>query len=205
MQDAVMTDGAVGVAETIRAGGFVIEVAPDSVRVAADKIALSLSKNAGAKKVFRAILYGCFALFVVSEIASLIEHRQSTFFLGFAAIFGVSLLIAAHKSKSDIDCTRDSFRVIRKVRGKTTGTQIFSKSQVGVIKYATFSASQYGSICGLLFVVDGKKVKVLSGLEIPEAYRILGELDRLGYQVLRDVGMPMAVEMAQERRNSIFN
>jgi len=46
---------------------------------------------------------------------------------------------------------------------------------------------------------------MLDGLEIIEAQRLLSELKRLGYDTVYDVGMPMAVEMALERRNSIWH
>jgi phosphoribosylformylglycinamidine (FGAM) synthase PurS component len=55
-----------------------------------------------------------------------------------------------------------------------------------------------------MFNVDGKKKKILYGLEAPEAEPILRALSHLGIDTVHDPGMPMIIEMALERRKSRF-
>jgi hypothetical protein len=193
--------------ELIRSGGFSIEISPASLRVTADKTAISPRKGSVVRTTVK-VLYCIFiALFVVMIIVDLENHHKPAMFLPFAVILGLSclsFLFGAFQGKNDIFCTEDELKVIRKIRGKVTGQWTFPKHLVGPIQFTVFSSSRSSSVYGLLFSVEGKKVRVLAGLEIVEAARILAELDRLGYTAVRDVGMPMAVEMAIERRNSIF-
>jgi hypothetical protein len=55
-------------------------------------------------------------------------------------------------------------------------------------------------VTALLFEIDGQKKHILTGLESPEAAKILDGLASLGVNVLRDPGMPMLVDMALSRR-----
>jgi hypothetical protein len=103
---------------------------------------------------------------------------------------------------NDLHCTSERMDVIRMVRGQMKNKRTFLKESVMKIRFALVRYSQYSPTCGLVFYVAGKKIKTLEGLESPEAQTILRELDRLGFDVVHDVGMPMMVEMALEKRNS---
>jgi hypothetical protein len=201
----VMTDTTTESTDTIRTGGFCVEVSPSSLRVTADKTALAPKRKSAIRIALKIAFYCGFGLLILINIADSIERHHTIFLIGLAVIFGLSLLFSIFRGRNDIYCTRDSLQVIRKIRGKISGKWTFPKNLVGPIRYAVFSSSRTGSTCGLLFSAQEKKIKVLSGLEIVEAYKILKELDRLGYEVTHDVGMPMAVEIELERRNSIFS
>jgi hypothetical protein len=81
-------------------------------------------------------------------------------------------------------------------------TADYPRESVQRIRFGAVSYSRYGAICGLVFNVQGRDVKVLKGLESPEALRILTELRRLGFDTVQDVGTPMMAEIVIERRNS---
>jgi hypothetical protein len=54
----------------------------------------------------------------------------------------------------------------------------------------------------LICEAAGKRIKMLYGLKSVEANKILNELQRLGFDVSRDPGMPMMVEMEEAHRRS---
>lgn len=90
--------------------------------------------------------------------------------------------------------------MIRVVCSKVRGTRSFPRECVKRIRFGQVAYSRYGGTTGLIFTVDGKQEKILYGLECIEAQKILDELQRLGYDIVRDVGMRMMVEMAESRR-----
>ncbi len=199
-----MMNGAAEQTETVLSAGFRIETTPSSIRVTADKTALSLPEKSTLNALKRAIPIVLSAVLSVDVLINAFDSGRFAPLIPLPAILALGYLSSQFRAKDDIVCTRESFQVIRKLRGKVVGESTFPKHLVGPIRFATFSASRTGSVCGLLFSVEGKKVKSLAGLEIVEADLILRNLDRLGYSVVRDVSMPMAIEMAKERRNSIF-
>ena len=75
---------------------------------------------------------------------------------------------------------------------------------MGPVQFTVFSSGRYGTTCGLAFTVQSQKVKVLSGLKVVEAQKILIELGRLGFDAPCAVAMPMMVEMELERRGSLL-
>ncbi len=190
--------------ETTSSGGFRIESSQSRLEVTKDRKAFAPTKHARLKLIVRALILAAFGFVILMDLAESDTNRKLFFIAVVGAIFLLRYLFARRQAESKIVCTRNSLQVIHLSRGKVVETSTFPKDKVGPIKFAEFSASRSGANCGLLFVVEGRKVKVLSGLELVEADKILKELGRLGYQVVRDVGMPMAVEMALERRNAIF-
>jgi len=190
---------------TICSGGFRIEIHPDELTVTRNRTAFQ-PKNKTALgiiwKVFIFIFIAFYALF--SFLPTALKGGYA--FLGiFAAMIGLPALWAYSQGSKNLHCTRDNLEVIQVARGKVRNKWAYPKDSVKRVGFAPVSYSRYGSTCGLIFRAQGKKVKTLVGLECPEAQIILQQLDRLGFDIVHDVAMPMVVEMALERRNSVFN
>lgn len=131
---------------------------------------------------------------------SLLQASGSVFVIGAAFVLVVLILRYTFVETHNLRCTRDNLEVIDLVRGRTRKTRVFLRTAVREIRFGPVSYGRYGAVCGLIFTVADEKVKVLSGLQCVEAQKILDELQRLGYDTVRDVGMPMMVEMEESRR-----
>lgn len=200
--DPKLTD-LINTPRVINDGGVRIDVRPDELTVTPDPKAWQKKKSARWGRAFRFIVFGAFGLALLGRIAEL--NHPLEFLLTFGALIGLSYSIAMFAGQYAIHCTRDSFEVIKMVRGLERNRKTYPRMEIGQITYAPVSYSRYGAVNGIVFKAAGKKMKTLGGLDCPEAQTILKELDRLGFDVLHDVGMPMLVEMALERRNSWMN
>jgi hypothetical protein len=78
------------------------------------------------------------------------------------------------------------------------------RSQIGMYhpEFASVGFSRYGAVFGVKFITQGKTIKLLRGLEAPEARKILIELEKLGVQAVKDPAIGMMVEMTESRRAS---
>jgi hypothetical protein len=106
-----------------------------------------------------------------------------------------------------LECDNKTLTISRIPSYVLTGkwqSESFPIGSVKDVSFATLRMSRYGGTNGLAFFVNGKKKKVLYGLESPEATEILQGLTKLGVNTIHDPGMPMMVEMALERRKSRF-
>ena len=81
-------------------------------------------------------------------------------------------------------------------------TTSFPINDVVGLHFGLVRFSRYNTATGLIFTVNGKKIKVFDTLQIPEAVQILDGLQKLGVDTVRDPGERMSVEMVLERRNS---
>lgn len=199
------SDGQLQLPFTSRTGGFRIESIPVMLEVTYDPKAHEDENRSCSRKITRWYPFIIFGVVMAVLSFSAISNSQWILLLlppVFLAYFIVSQAIAI---ANNIRCTPETLQVIRITRGKEKESWSFPREEVGPISYTVFSSSRYGSTCGLQFAVQSQRVRVLSGLEIIEAQLLLNELSRLGYEVVRDIAMPMAVEIAKERRSSIFH
>ena len=190
---------------TLSAGGFRIEIHPEEITVTADKSAVQPKKRSTLKITFSEVVCGFAALYILFFILPSIVNRSYAYLAALVLIFGPSLLRAYLKGSKNLHGTGDNLEVIQVSRGKVRNKWLFPKSAIKGVRFAPVAYSRYGTTCGLVFTAEGKKVKILNGLECPEAQTILKQLDRLGFDVVHDVGMPMMVEMALNRRNLWLN
>jgi hypothetical protein len=109
------------------------------------------------------------------------------------------------KGYNDLKCTRTNLEVINTFRGQARSTQSFLKADVKQIKFGALSTFSTRPLMGLVFTAGNKQVKILEGLKCVEAQKILDQLQHLGYDIVRDVAMPMMVEMEEEHRKSWLN
>jgi hypothetical protein len=188
-----MADAALGTQQAQVSGGFRIETRPNDLFVTKDQSISSKRMQLIATVLVIVVFIG-----VVMTSASDAPTRLAMLSL----IFGVILLRVLLARTRNLHCTRESLEIIQIRRGKVRATSAFPRSDVGLIKFSAVSYSRNGATMGLVFTTVGVKQKILAGLECPEADTILKHLDQLGYDVEHDVGMPMMVEMALERRNS---
>jgi hypothetical protein len=188
-----MADAAVSAPESRTAGGFRIEANSGELFVTKDQSGISVLWQ----RVATVLMLGWFAVMAVKNF----DHYP--FLLAcLALIFVLALLRLFCVCTRNLHCTSERLEVIEIQRGKVRRTKMFTRSEVGRISFGTISYNRYSVSMGLIFTAAGVKQKILADLECPEAYTILKHLDRLGYDVEHDVGMPMMVEMALERRNS---
>lgn len=193
-----MPDIAPQKSEVVTDGGFRIEIGTDELTVTADSTAWKARKRSRTSIVLLAIVASALILRLVFSLAD--DGWATT---AVAALILVPIAIwATFERTRNIRCTRQSLEVIDIVRKREVGRATYLREQVQHIEFAPVSFGRYQAVCGLVFKVDGKKIKVLRGIESPEAQIALRELKRLGYDAVIDVGMPMAAEMALERRNS---
>lgn len=190
---------------TVSAGGFRIKIQPDELTVAADGPSV-LPNRKSMKGILLTALVGVFAascsLFIFLPTGANPDSASWAVTTLLIAAFFVWVYLSGSKG---LHCTRDSLEVDRISCGRVKSKQLYPKDAVKGICFTAVACSEYGSIYGLEFSAKGKKVKVLHGLQSPEAQTILRQLDRLGFDVVHDVAMPMMVQMALERRQSWFN
>lgn len=100
-------------------------------------------------------------------------------------------------------CTRETVEVTDILPGRVKRTS-YARTEVKEVRFGTVSIARYGSVNGLIFEVADKSIKTLYGLRSIEAQRILDELQRLGFRVYSDPGMPMMVDIEKSIRKSKF-
>jgi hypothetical protein len=187
--------------KVIADGGFRIEVHPDKLTVVPDSHANQPGKASALRTVL--VMLGCMVagLYVLLILVPQILNRGFGILVLVASI-GLSALWRYWRGRESLNCTSESVTLVRIARGKVRGTRIFPRESVKCVRFGAVAFSRYGSINGLVFDAAGKKIKTLPHVESPEAQTILREFDRFGYDVIHDIGMPMLVEMALERRKS---
>jgi hypothetical protein len=73
-------------------------------------------------------------------------------------------------------------------------------NQITQLRYAVLAAAKGSTIYGLRFKANGKRQKLLAGLEAPEAGLILSGLKALGADVLDDPNLQKRIKAANEMR-----
>ncbi|MGA9069377.1 MAG: hypothetical protein WB424_03915 [Terracidiphilus sp.] len=186
----------------VNSGGFRIEIRPDELAVTADKKAFGSPKKSAIRLFIRYLIFGFFGLYTLFFLVPKFIDFNSTGKITFMAFIIIVFCIGWLSGSTNIRCTRENLEVIRVRLGRANQTTLYAKDRVKDICFGVVSPviSKY-PVCGIIFTVAGKKIKTLDGLKVVEAQKILAELQRLGYSVVQDVGMPMAVEMELERRN----
>jgi hypothetical protein len=200
-----MADTAIQNEAPLSAGGFRIEIHPDEITVTADKSAVQAKKKSALKIAFSVAVFCFVALYILVFYLPDILMGGYGFWVALILIFGPSLVWNYLRGSKNLHCTRDNLGVVQVSRGSIRNKWLFPKSAVKGIRFTSVAYSKYGATFGLVFTVEGKKVKILYGLECPEAQTILKQLDRLGFEVVHEVGMPLMAEMALKRRNSWLN
>ncbi|MGA7342439.1 MAG: hypothetical protein WBE72_25190 [Terracidiphilus sp.] len=140
--------------------------------------------------------------FSVSRLMSGVKGASLVLAAVVAVFLAALFVLAVLKGKKELRCTRESLEIVRVVRGRVKGMRTFSRSEVKRVQFVDDSLFQNGARGRLAFVASGKPVTALNVVGSVEAQKILNECRRLGYDVVRDVGMPMMVEMEESRRKS---
>jgi hypothetical protein len=184
-----MTESECHSAELQVSGGFRIEISPDELTVTE------------AKAKHRYLSYLVSAVFIGYLIILVLARGPSSFW--------VLLLVAAgglwgwFTGVHNVRCTREMVEVTDILPGRVKRTT-YARAEVKEVKFGAVSIARYGSVNGLIFEVAGKPIKTLYGLRSIEAQRILDELQRLGFNVYSDPGMPMMVDIEKSLRKSKF-
>jgi hypothetical protein len=131
-----------------------------------------------------------FGLIVISGFSAII------LFLGARTFFA---------SGDSLHCDRSTFTVSRipwfSLRGKWT-TRSYPLSDISQLRFAKILRNRSGDdFWGLRFLAGGRKQKLFTGLEAPEAHKILKALHVLGVDVLDDPDMRDIVEYTLQERS----
>ncbi len=178
---------------TICDGGFRIEILQDELTVSRDETAWKLRTSSILSRVFVVLVLVAFSVRLLFTLVPLLVDQPLPALAILVVLIVPGLLWARYEGTNNIHCTRENLEVIRFVRGREAGRWLFPRELVKQTSFAAVSWSNSGSTFALIFKVEGKKVKVLRGIESPEAQIVLRELQRLGFDVLQDVGMQMMV------------
>jgi len=181
-------------------GGFRIEIKLDSLTVTADKKAWNKGNLAASQII---ALIGIIAVACIIFIDWLTSPTSKNLILlaVFVLFAAIGLLSRYFQGTNNIHCTRGNLEVIQVRPRRAAVSLLFPRSQVQQIRLGALAYGKYQAVMGIVFNASGKKIKTLRSIELPEAQTVLNELKKLGYDTVIDVGMPMAVEMALERRN----
>jgi len=113
-------------------------------------------------------------------------------------------LLAAYPSDETVHCDRSTLTVSKvpwlDVRNSKWTTRSYSLRDVSHLRFGVIASAKGSSIYGIRFVAAGKKLKVLPGLEAPEAAEILQGFKALGADVVDDPKLSKKVDGALCRR-----
>lgn len=126
-------------------------------------------------------------------------------FFVLAALF-VTVRSAFHSGES-LTCDRTTLTAGRIPIWNFRGNwqyESFSVASIEQAHYGIVHIREYGGGMGIVFTSGARSIKLLEGLEAPEANQILDALRNLGVNIVKDVAMPMLIEMANSRRNGKF-
>lgn len=117
-------------------------------------------------------------------------------------------LLAAYPSDEAIHCDRLTLTVSKvpwlDVSNSKWTTRSYLLRDVSQLRFGIIASAKGASIYGIRFVADGKRQKVLPGLEAPEAAEILKALRELGANVVDDPKLSKKVETTLGRRSGVL-
>jgi hypothetical protein len=91
----------------------------------------------------------------------------------------------------NLKCTQDSVQITRLVWGKVRRVLSFPKSKVARFEYVEGMKLSSARSSYLRFFAGERMIKCLPGLKCTQAQLILNELERVGFDVLRDSEQPV--------------
>ena len=174
-------------------GGFRIEISPDEVTVTE------------AKEKGRYLSYLVSAVFIGYLIIQVLAQPSSFWILLLVAAGGLWGWFKGVHGVHNVRCTRETVEVTDILSGRVKRTS-YARTEVKEVRFGTVSVASYGAVNGLIFEVADKPITTLFGLRPIEAQRILDELQRLGFKVYSDPGMPMMVDIEKSlRKTKLFS
>jgi hypothetical protein len=220
-----MTESDDNSVEVLSAGGVRIEIRKSEVIAYKDRKAFERNEK---KRRWIALLWFAFNLYVsfsilefprpLSSIRQLPKALTSwpidelsirlivslLVWLFIAISFVFALRIMMLQIRKRLRFTPDVIEIIETHRGRLHRTQSYLKADVTTLHYEEEMSIFPGTKGRLCFTVGDQQIKCLYPLKCLEANRILSELQRMGFDVLRDAGLPMMIEMEQARRKRPF-
>ena len=130
----------------------------------------------------------------------------ASFVFCFLVIFGwfsIRWTLAAWPADDALRCDAQTFTALRERWFDTTDTMTpvsFPLASITDLRYAVIARAKNSAIYGLRFRLDGKKQKLLAGLEAPEAGKILEALKALGADVPDDPKLQKRIKEAMSLR-----
>jgi hypothetical protein len=126
-------------------------------------------------------------------------------FVIFMSWLGIRWSLAAWPTDDALHCDRNTFTVSR-AKWLDTQNKLIPESyplaQISELRYSAIATAKGSTIYGLRFRLNGKKQKLLSELEAPEAKVILNALKALGADVPDDPKLQKRIQSALEMRGT---
>jgi hypothetical protein len=211
--------------EVAAAGGFRIEIRPDELIVVSDRSAFDSNGKKRQWMIFvLSLIYLILnlSLFMDPEFHHALSSvwktprllfnwppndptLRSIFFLLCVVAIIVSVVYGIFKSKTRLHCTPEAVELIFMFRDRVRRTYSYAHTEIKHFQYDAGLSVFLGTTGSLTFFVNGRKISCLRGLKCMEGQRILEKLIKMKYDVVRDPGMSMLLEMEQTRRKSPFN
>jgi hypothetical protein len=121
-------------------------------------------------------------------------------------VMTMSFLAAVFKPTVELRCTSEALEIKRMFRQQVRRKRSYARADVKRIQFSSDYAPWWlrATHASLTFLAEGNPVSCLTGLKSVEAQRILNQLRRMGFDVVQDVALPMAVEMEQSSRKFWF-
>jgi hypothetical protein len=167
-------------AETLREGGFSIDIQPGELIVTRDRSAWNPRMRMSRDwQIVAAIIV---AIFLTVDLASKKSLSGSVPLVSFPILLGILLFFVWPLGVNNIHCTREHLEVICVNRGIETGRWLFPHSLVERIHIEeAFGRAEMGFT--IVFTVNGNAVRTLRGIQLKEAQIVLLELRDLGFDV----------------------
>jgi hypothetical protein len=164
--------------ETLREGGFRIEVHPGELIVTRDPSAWN-PRMRRSRHWQIAVAIGVAIIIVVNLTKSPSELVPP---VSFPILLGILLFFLWPLGVNNIQCTREHIEVIRLHRGIEIGRWLFPRSLVERVHIEqAFGRSEMGFT--IAFTVNGNTVQTLRGIRLDEAQVVLLQLRDLGFDV----------------------
>ena len=112
----------------------------------------------------------------------------------------ICVLIFLYPRPIDLRCTSELVQVMRRSRGRVTHIRSFPVADVKRIQDIAETLPWLDAPGCLGFFAAGKRVTCLPGLKCIEAEWVLDKMQRMGFHVQYDPGLPEMIEKEQSRR-----
>jgi hypothetical protein len=185
--------------------GFRLSIEPDRLTVTRDLRTYDARTRKKRKLLLLlCLLWVCFSLYAM--VQSFVHSSRGSVTHGAIGFDWIGLLLCAllpigwttqalYPQSRDIVCTRSSILVTQKLWLRGVRTRCFAREYVSRLQFVQPDLPWFDTPSYLGFRAAGKPCACLPGLKCIEAQRVLDELERLGYDTLRNPHMSVMIQM----------
>jgi len=174
-------------------GGFVLEISPDELTAYSAGSARSLHTN----PMTRFVTYILVALYFLTAGLYEFVHFDGLLCLILILLPLYVLIKYFFIGDQNLHCSPEVLDVVWVRGGRIKQIESLSRTEIRQIQYGAVSYSKQRPTKALLFSAGNRHKKILCGLKCLEAQEILDQLQRWGYDVVRDTALSTTVEEEQ--------